>query len=412
MISVEEALTTILARFHPLEAERVPLREAWGRVLAADVVAREAIPPFDNSAMDGYAVRLADCIGATEANPVVLRVLGEAPAGKASGFDVVPGTAVRIMTGAPIPAGADAVVMREETREAPDRVEILVEPEPAEHIRRLGEDVPRGSTVFEAGELLNPAALGVLASIGVAEVDVIRRPRVALLATGDELVPVEAPLAPGQIHDSTGPALEALLTRLGAVPVPLGTARDEIEDLRAKIAEGARHDLLITTGGVSVGDHDLVKVVLGELGEMAFWKVNMQPGKPLAFGAVGDTPVLGLPGNPVSSLVAFELFVRPAVRRMQGHARVQRPRLTVRLSHLLEKRMERRQFVRAWVHVEDGAYQACSTGPQGSHVLTSVARGNALLDLPPGAHRFEAGTLVQAILLEEGEAYAGRHPDR
>jgi molybdopterin molybdotransferase len=235
---------------------------------------------------------------------------------------------------------------------------------------------------------------------------------VALLATGDELVPVEAALAPGQIHDSSGPALEALLTRLGAVPVPLGVARDDRADLEAKVAEGAGYDLLLTTGGVSVGEHDLVKAVLNDLGEMAFWKVNMQPGKPLAFGAVGQTPVLGLPGNPVSSLVAFELFVRPAVRRMQGHARVQRPRVQVRLAHLLEKRMERRQFVRAWVHVEDGAYVASSTGPQGSHVLTSVARGNALLDLPPGAHRFEAGTPVPAILFEEGEAYAGRDLDR
>jgi molybdopterin molybdotransferase len=412
MITVEEALTTILARFKPLPAERVPLREAWGRVLAADVVAREAIPPFDNSAMDGYAVRLADCVGATEAHPKALRVLGEAPAGRTSGLVVTPGTAVRIMTGAPIPEGADAVVMREETREAPERVEILVEPEPAEHIRRQGEDVARGSTVFEAGELLNPAALGVLASIGVAEVEVVRRPRVALLATGDELVPIEAELAAGQIHDSTGPALEALLTRLGAVPVPLGVARDDRAELVAKVQEATQYDLLLTTGGVSVGDHDLVKAVLGELGEMAFWKVNMQPGKPLAFGAVGQTPVLGLPGNPVSSLVAFELFVRPAVRRLQGHARVQRPRVAVTLTHALEKRMERRQFVRAWVHVEEGRYVACSTGPQGSHVLTSVARGNALLDLPAGAHRFEAGAQVPALLFEEGEAYAGRDLDR
>jgi molybdopterin molybdotransferase len=406
MITVEEALLTILASFQPLDSERVPLAEAWGRVLAADLMAPEAIPPFDNSAMDGYAVRRADCATV----PVTLKVLGEAPAGRAPCHEVVAGTAVRIMTGAPLPRGADAVVMREETHEAPDQVQILVAPEPNENIRRAGEDVQAGSVVFRAGDLLNPAALGVLASLGVAAVDVIRRPRVALLATGDEIVGIDQPLAPGQIRDSSGPALAALVTRLGAVPVVLGVARDNADDLRGKIAEGARHDLLLTTGGVSVGDHDLVKQVLGELGSMNFWKVNMQPGKPLAFGKVGDTPVVGLPGNPVSSLVAFELFVRPAIRRMQGHARIQRPRVAVKLTSAIEKRMERRQFVRAWVQVEDGGYVAASTGPQGSHVLTSVARGNALLDLPAGPQRFEPGTWVKALLLEEGEAYAsGNH---
>jgi molybdopterin molybdotransferase len=410
MITVEQAFSAIIARFHSLESERVGLREAAHRVLALDVVAGEAIPPFDNSAMDGYAVREADCAGATAETPVMLQIIGESAAGHAPEFTVIPGTAVRIMTGAPLPNGADAVVMREETRESKETVEILVAPEPAEHIRRAGEDVPRGSTVFQAGDVLGPAALGVLASIGCSMIEVVRRPRIALLATGDELVDVDQPLAPGQIHNSTAYALEALITRLGAIPVQLGIAPDDRDILRARIQEGARHDLLITTGGVSVGDHDLVKEVLGELGEMDFWRVNMQPGKPLAFGMVGRTPVIGLPGNPVSSLVAFELFVRPAIRRLAGHTQLLRPRVLARLAQSLEKRGDRRQFHRAWVHVEAGSYIATSTGPQGSHVLTSVARGNALMDLPEGPRSYAAGELVEVILLEEGESYAGRDP--
>lgn len=408
MLTVEEALAAILERFRPLEAERAVLADASGRVLAADVVSPQAIPPFDNSAMDGYAVRHADC----QQVPVTLKVLGEAPAGRPSPLTVTPGTAIRIMTGAPMPTGADAVVMREETKEAPDQVEILVAPEPAEHVRMAGEDVAEGSRVFAAGDMLAPAGLGVLASIGVPEVSVVRRPRVALLATGDELVEVSEPLGPGQIRNSTAYALAALVERLGAVPVRLGIARDNREDLREKLAEGAKHDLLITTGGVSVGDHDLVKELLEELGQVGFWRVNMQPGKPLAFGAIDGTPVIGLPGNPVSSLVAFELFVRPAIRRLQGHSRLERPRIKVRLAGDFDKKGDRRQFVRARVHAEDGAFEATLTGPQGSHVLTSVARGNALLDLAPGPRRYAAGEWVPALFIDEGEAYAGRDPHR
>lgn len=408
MISVDEAFRTILAQFGPLPAERVPLLEAAERVLAEDVVSPRHIPPFDNSAMDGYAVRYADLTAATELDPVPLRVVGEIAAGASSGPAVEPGTAVRIMTGAVLPAGADAVIMREETREHPDRIEALGAVEPGENIRRAGEDVAEGELVFKAGQTLRPAALGVLASLGLAEVRVHRRPSVGILGTGDELVPLGEPLAPGQIHDSSAVALQALVSAMGAVPVHLGIARDDREVLRAKILEGARCDVLLTTGGVSVGDYDLVKDVLGELGQMDFWKVNMQPGKPLAFGRVGGAHVFGLPGNPVSSLVAFEIFVRPALRRLAGHAVVEKPRFKATLLQPITKRNPRRQFLRAMVECEGGTFTVILTGAQHSHLLTSVARANALVILPEGEANYLPGDKLSFLFLDEDGGYSCR----
>ena len=408
MLSVEEAYRAIVAAIAPLPAERVPLPAARGLVLAEDVIAREAIPPFDNSAMDGYAVRVADVAGASEAHPVTLRVAHDLPAGaNPAGVRVEAGTAVRIMTGAPLPEGAEAVVMREDTTEAADRVAVRCPAEPGENVRRAGEDVAPGAVVAQAGDTLKPALIGVLASIGVAEVLAVRRPRVAILATGDELVGLEAPLGPGQIRASSSYALEALVAAAGADPVSLGIARDTREDLAARMAEGARADLLLTTGGVSVGDHDLVKEVLEAGGEMAFWRINMQPGKPLAFGRVGGTPVIGLPGNPVSTLVGFELFVRPAIRKLQGQARLRRPAVRAALAADHVKAGERRQFLRAHVTWTPGGFTARLEASQGSHQLSGMARGNALVVLPEGPGRFGAGDLVEVVLLEEIEAYAG-----
>jgi molybdopterin molybdotransferase len=412
MLRVDEAYHAIVGAIAPLPAERLPLPAAHGRVLAEDVVAREAIPPFDNSAMDGYAVRVADVAGAGEHTPVVLRVAGDLPAGAdARGVRVEPGTAVRIMTGAPLPEGAEAVLMREDTREGGDRVEALCPAEPGEHVRKAGEDIAPGRTVLTAGTPLKPAAIGVLASIGVADVLVVRRPRVAILATGDELVGLAEPLGPGRIRASSSYALEALVAAAGAEPVMLGIARDEREDLRRKLAEGARADLLLTTGGVSVGDHDLVREMLAAEGEVAFWRINMQPGKPLAFGRVGGTPVIGLPGNPVSTLVGFELFVRPAIRKLAGHAQLRRPPVRARLAAAHEKRGDRRQFLRAHVEWAGDAFVATLDPGQGSHQLSGMARGNALVVLPEGPGRYVEGHLVEVVLLEEIEAYAGRHPD-
>lgn len=401
MISVEEAFRTIQAHLRPLAAERVPLIEAAGRVLAEPIVAPANIPPFDNSAMDGYAVRSADLTAATELDPVPLKVVGAIAAGAAGGPPVEPGTAVRIMTGAPLPDGADAVIMREETRELGDRIEALAAVAPDEHIRRAGEDVRQGAVVFAGGHALNPAALGVLASLGFSEVTVRRRPTVAILGTGDELVPLGQPLGAGQIHDSSAIALEALVRGMGGLPTYLGIARDDADDLRAKIKEGAEHDVLLTTGGVSVGDHDLVKAVLGELGELHVWRINMQPGKPLAFGRIGDTLVFGLPGNPVSSLVAFEVFVRPALRALQGHQRLHRPQFKATLLQPITKQQPRRQYLRAVVDSEGGSFNVMLTGPQGSHQLTSVARANALLVLSEGERRYMPGDRVPFWFLDE-----------
>lgn len=401
MISVEEAFRTIRAQLRPLPAERVPLIEAAGRVLAEAIVAPANIPPFDNSAMDGYAVRTADLTAATELDPVPLEVVGAIAAGAAGGPPVEPGTAVRIMTGAPLPDGADAVIMREETREFDHRIEALASVALGEHIRRAGEDVRKGAVVFAAGHALNPAALGVLASLGFAEVTVHRRPTVAILGTGDELVPLGQPLGAGQIHDSSAIALEALVRGMGGVPTHLGIARDDVNDLRAKIKQGARHDVLLTTGGVSVGDHDLVKAVLGELGELHVWRINMQPGKPLAFGRIGEALVFGLPGNPVSSLVAFEVFVRPALRALQGHRRLQRAQFKATLLQPIAKRQVRRQYLRAVVDSEGGSFTVLLTGPQGSHQLTSVAMANALVVLPEGEHQYMPGDRLPFWFLDE-----------
>lgn len=411
MLSVDEAYHAIVSAIAPLPAERVALAAGHGRVLAEDVVAREAIPPFDNSAMDGYAVRVADVATASDASPADLRVIGDLPAGAdPSGVRVEPGTAVRIMTGAPLPAGAEAVVMREDTTEHPDRVLVRCPAEDGEHVRRAGEDITPGAVVARAGTPLKPAVIGVLASIGAAEVLAVRRPRVAILATGDELVDVHGALGPGQIRASSSYALEALVAAAGATPVNLGIARDDRADLEAKMAEGAKADLLLTTGGVSVGDHDLVKEVLEAGGTMAFWRIDMQPGKPLAFGRVAGTPVIGLPGNPVSTLVGFELFVRPAIRKLQGHALLRRPPVRAALAADHEKRGARRQFLRAQVAWGPAGFTARLEAGQGSHQLSGMARGNALVVLPEGPGRFVAGDLVEVVLLEEIEAYAGGDP--
>ncbi len=412
MLSVDEAYRAIVAAIAPLPAERVSLTAARGRVLAEDVIAREAIPPFDNSAMDGYAVRVADVAGAREDAPTTLRLAGDLPAGaNPAGVRVEPGTAVRIMTGAPLPEGAEAVVMREDTHEHADRVEVRCPAAPGEHVRRAGEDVAAGQVVCRAGTPLKPAVIGVLASIGAAEVLAVRRPRVAILATGDELVGLADALGPGQIRASSSYALEALVEAAGAEPIQLGIARDTRADLAARMAEGARADLLITTGGVSVGDHDLVKEVLAASGEMAFWRINMQPGKPLAFGHVAGTPVIGLPGNPVSTLVGFELFVRPAIRKLQGHAHLRRPPVRASLAAEHVKRGDRRQFLRAEVTWEVGGFVARLEARQGSHQLSGMARGNALVVLPEGPGRYAAGDAVEVVLLEEIESYASGHPD-
>jgi molybdopterin molybdotransferase len=416
MISIEEARERILDFIERLPAETKPLEDALGQVLAEDVTSSLTIPPLDNTSMDGYAVRAADTEGASQTAPVTLRVIGEVAAGYIYQGEVLPGTAVRIMTGAPVPRGADAIVPFEETDEPPGRnfgsfakgresVGIFKAARPGNNVRRAGEDVERGSLVLRAGTELRAAQMGVLASLGRQTVSVYRRPVVAVLSTGDELLALGEPWQEGKIYDSNAYSLVALVSEAGGLPLRLGIARDTVEDLTAKIHEAIeRADLIITSAGVSRGDYDVVKDVLLREGEIGFWTVRMKPGKPLAFGRFPRLngrrlPHLGLPGNPVSSMVAFELFGRPAVFKLMGRRGWQRPTLRVTVEDRVENSDGRRFMARAIVRHQEGRYVASLTGPQGSGILTSMALANALVVCPEDLQALEPGDEAEAIML-------------
>jgi molybdopterin molybdotransferase len=415
MISVEEARERILAVVKRLPAETKPLAQALGQVLAEDITSPITIPPLDNTAMDGYAVRAADTTGASGEKPVMLRVIGEVAAGYIYQGEVDQGTAVRIMTGAPIPRGADAVVPFEETDEpagrnfgtfAKGRTEVGVykAADAGANLRYAGEDVARGSLVMRAGTELNAAQIGVLASLGKADVTVYRRPIVAVISTGDELLDLGQTHTEGKIYDSNSYSVAALIQEAGGIAKPMGIARDTVEALTARVNEAlADADLLVTTAGVSRGDYDVVKDVLEREGEVGFWTVRMRPGKPLAFGTFpsprGRIPHLGLPGNPVSSMVAFELFGRPAVYKLAGRQGWERPTLRVTVEDRLENTDGRRFLARAIVSQREGRYVASLTGPQGSGILTSMALANALVVCPEDVATVEPGEEADAIML-------------
>jgi molybdopterin molybdotransferase len=415
MISVEEALERILSHINVLEPEEKPILDALGQVLAEDVSSDMDVPLLDNTAMDGYAVRAVDTAGATSENPIRLRVAGELAAGYVFEGEVRPGTAVRIMTGAPMPTGADAVVRFEDTNEsgahafghfskAVDSVLVLKAARPGANVRQAGEDVRRGALVLSRGTVLRPAHVGVLASLGRIAVRVVRRPVVAILSTGDELAEVGEALRPGAIYDSNGYSVAAMVLQNGGIPRILGIARDTVEDLTAKIRQGLDADMLITSAGVSRGDYDVVKDVLAREGEVDFWTVRMKPGKPLAFGAFtsGDrrVPHIGLPGNPVSSMVTFELYGRPALFKMMGKSHWQRPIIRAISEDRIVNTDGRRVFARAVVTQRDGRYYASLTGPQGSGILTSMSLANALAVVPEDAPAVEPGEEVSVIMLE------------
>ncbi len=406
MISVEEAQDAILKRIPRLGRERVHILAALGRVLAEDVVAPRPIPPWANSAMDGYAVRAADVAGASGENPVTLRVIEELQAGFEASRAVGPGEAIRIMTGAPIPEGADAVVMVELTEPGGEGETRILQSVPGgEAVRPAGEDVEAGERVFEAGSRMGPAAIAMLASIGRAQVLVHQRPRVAILSTGEELVDLDQMPGVGQIYNSNSYALAAQVREAGGEPILLGIARDNAEDLELRLREGLSADAVLTSGGVSVGDFDLVKNTLGDLGnEMHFWRVRMKPGKPMAFGTLNGKPVFGLPGNPVSTMVSFELFVRPSLMKMQGHAGLHRPKVEARLIHPLKKSPERRHYVRAVASYEEGEWTVRAIEAQGSNIIHSMLRANALIVFPEYETDLSAESQVQLILLEEDSA--------
>ncbi|MCL5887412.1 MAG: molybdopterin molybdotransferase MoeA [Actinobacteria bacterium] len=411
-ITVEQAREAALSMVTPLGAERVALTEALGRVLAADARSDIDVAPFDNSAMDGFAVRAADLASATAETPVILEVAADIPAGTWWDGPLAPGQAARIMTGAPVPAGADTVVMVEVTRTASgdgsigSRVAFAQAPGEGDHIRRRGEEVSAGEVVLSAGEVIGPAAVGLLAATGHATVEVFRRPRVAVISTGSELVEVGMAPGPGKIRNSNSYSLAAQVRAAGGEPLRYPIVHDDVAAIEAAFLRAAEEaDYIITSGGVSVGDFDFVRPVLERIGKLAFYKVAMRPGAPQTMGRVGDTPVFGLPGNPTSAYVGFEVFVRPVLRKMQGHTALERPRVTARLAHDVRKRAEKRYYLRARLSASGApGLEVELAGSQSSALLSAAHRGNCLLVLEAGESHFSAGSLVECMRLdiEEG----------
>jgi len=419
MLSVEQALEQILTRIDALEEEEKPILGCLGQVLAEDIYSSINIPPLDNSAMDGYAVRSEDTHGASLESPRFLRVIDTVTPGYISKHEVEPGTVARIMTGAPIPKGADCVVRFEYTdetqRKSPsDEVGILYEVETGFDIRRAGENIAKGSKSLSKGTLLRPSEIGVLASLGYNRVVVIRRPVVAVLATGDEIVDISQPLPEAKIYNSNTYSVAALVLRYGGIPRILGIASDSEDSLMASLQHGQDADLLITTGGVSLGDYDIVKDVLLKDGEIVFWKVRLKPGKPLAFGMVKGLskagvekkiPYLGLPGNPVSAMVTFEVFVRPAILKMLGKKNLAKPTVEAVIEEPIVNEDARRIFARAIVEKHGEKYIARLTGAQGSGILSSMASANGLVIVPEDKPGVEAGDLVQVMMLDWEEEF-------
>jgi len=411
VLGVAEASARILAGIEPLGAERVALLDAASRVLATPVVSPLTLPAWDNSAMDGYAVRAADIETAREDAPVSLRVLESVQAGEFPSRQVEAGTAIRIMTGAPVPEGADSVVRVEDTNGATDVVVVTSARDARRNIRPRGEDIETGVVVLDRGVSLGAAQIGVLASVGAASVDVHRRPRVAFMSSGDEIVDLDRfheALAGRKIVTSNSYTLHALIRAAGGEPLNLGIARDDPADLRERMQRAAGCDLLITSAGMSAGEYDYVRSVLAELGvTLDVWKVRMRPGAPLGFGRLHGMPWIGLPGNPVSTMVTFELFVRPVLRRMLGHTRLFRRPVAVTLEEPVKIGAKLTHFLRAIVTVRaDGSLGARLTGPQGSGILTSMSLANALLVVPEDRPQVAAGETLHALLLAEDSSLA------
>ena len=401
MISVEEALNKILAEVSPLGLEKVSILAALGRVTGEDVVAGRAVPPKDNSAMDGYALRSEDIRGASSGNPVRLDVVAEIPAGVAPTKAIGPGQAARIMTGASVPEGADAVVRMEDTRAEEARVAVFVEAAQGKNIRCAGSDVRRGERVIPRGEIIRPAEVGMLAAVGSSFILVHQRPRVAVVATGDELADIDETPSEGKIVNSNSYALAALVRECGAIPLQIGIARDSREDLNAKFRAAQRADLIISAGGVSTGDYDLVKAIMQEAGNrMHFWQVAMKPGRPLAFGALGSVPIVGLPGNPGSSMICFEQFIRPAIRKMLGHGNLFRTAVRARLGEPIRKKEGFRDFIWAMITRDKDGYSVMTAG-QGLGILTSTVRANGLIVLPEEITAVGPGEMVTVQLLDD-----------
>jgi molybdopterin molybdotransferase len=408
VLTPTEAARLLLEPCTPLAPERRPLADALDLVLAEDVVSPMDLPPWDNSAMDGYAVRAADVTGATRRTPKVVRVIESLPAGRFAERAIQPGEAARIFTGAPLPPGADCVIRQEDTEPLADgRVRLLDGRDAGHNVRKRGQDIRRGDHVLAAGTPLGPAALGVLASIAHATPLVHRPPRVAFFASGDELADLdraEEILAGTKIATTNSYTVRGMIARAGGMPIDLGIARDTMQSLREHVASARDADVLVTTAGVSVGEHDLMRAALAELGcEIRGWRIGMRPGAPVAFGLLDGRPWIGLPGNPVSTMVTFELFARPVIRRLLGHRLPYRRVVPVRVGEPIALGPPLRHFLRVIVLPDeaDGVPTARLTGPQGSGILTSMARANALLVVPEDRPSVAAGDTLNALVLDD-----------
>jgi molybdenum cofactor synthesis domain len=402
MITVEKALQAIFLNFHPLGLEKVNILDARARVIGEDVFATRNIPPADNSAMDGYAVRHIDTKGATRVSPLRLKVIEEISAGKVPQERLKKGEASRIMTGALIPDAADAIVRQEDTKKIGKTVIIYTSVKEGQDIRFAGEDVQKEELVISKGSVVSPAQIGMLASLGRAFVSVYQKPRVAIIATGDELVDIENDPPPAKIVNSNSYSLAAQVVECGAIPLIMGIAKDKKSELQEKFKTALHADLIISSGGVSVGDFDLVKDVMGEIGNaMHFWQVAMKPGKPLAFGAIKSIPMFGLPGNSVSAMVSFEQFVRPYLLKMQGHTKIFRQTMKALSSQEIQKKKGVKHFIRAIVKKEKNQYIAAITGEQGSGILKSMVLANALIVLKENETKVKKGDPVTVQLLDD-----------
>jgi len=402
MIPVQEALKQILETIPVLALERVGILNALGRVAGEDIRAGRDIPPRDNSAMDGYALRWEDTIGAVPENPAILDIIEDIPAGHIPQRIVGTKQASRIMTGAPIPQGADAVVRVEDTEADGRQVKIFCEVRSNQDIRFTGEDVRHGELVIARGAVIRPAEIGMLASLGRSFIRVHQRPVVAVIATGDELVDIDQTPSPWQIISSNSYATAAQVKEAGGIHLLLGIAKDTRDALMGKFNDAGRADIVITSGGVSMGDYDLVKVVMSEVGNaMQFWQVAMRPGRPLMFGNLKGIPMFGLPGNPVSSMVSFEQFVRPAILKMSGHRKIFRKMIRARIMEDYNKKAGIVNFVRGHVTGMDGSWQVTMTGEQGSGILMSMVKANGLIVLPEEIVSVKEGDEVAVQLLED-----------
>lgn len=401
MITVDEALGAVLAAISPLGIEKVGIMDALGRVLGEDVYARRDIPPRDNSAMDGIVARSIDTRGASAGKPVRLKLVEEIPAGHIPAREVGPFEASKIMTGATIPAGGDTVIRREDIREEEAAVLIFSPVEPGRDIRRAGEDVREGELTIARGEVIRPAEIGMLASLGRSFVYVYQRPLVAIVATGNELVDIDEAPSAWSIITSNSYSLASQVQDCGALPLQMGIARDTKEDILGIFQNAARADVVISSGGVSVGDYDLVReVITDEWAGIQFWQVAMKPGKPFAFGHIGPKPFFGLPGNPVSSMISFEQFVRPALLKMMGHCNLYRQMVRAKAGETISKKRGVKHFIRAHVSWDDGVYTARTTGDQGSGILKSMVKANGLIILPENVTRVDRGDEVTVQLID------------